>query len=410
MGAEGASRRRIATWAAVVCAATILLAIGGPLIGRGLLIGADVTRTVPPWDADTPTSFVYRHGGINDTVDSGAPAREAIRRTLVDDHRLALWDPYPNGGGPLASVPNSGTFAPINWPLFPLGVGHGLAWAALLRLAVAAIGMYFLLRWIGLSRFAGVCGGLIYCTSGFVIVWNNYPQADIAAMIPLLFLTADVLRERRRAINVVAVAAVVAAMLLEGYLPLVLVTLYALGAFLVVRWWDASRGDSADRPSLWSRLRTAVSPTASAHRSVRTGRGSRCLPARAVGARTERLRHHLPADQCGTPPSTGHALDERAPVGAGQPGAPGHAGRPQSGGPPLHRQLRRAVRISRSGRRGDGALGAAARATIARGPRCLRLLRCRHGDPAPRSLREPGRTTPRYRCPASAMRSTAFRG
>ena len=260
MGAEGASRRRIVGWAAVVCAATILLAIGGPLIGRGLLIGADVSRTVPPWDADTPTSFVYRHGGINDTVDSGAPAREAIRRTLVDDNRLQLWDPYPNGGAPLGSVPNSGIFAPINWPLFPLGVSHGLAWAALLRLAVAAVGMFFLLRRLGISRFAGLCGGLIYCTSGFLIVWNNYPQADIAAMIPLLFLAADVLRERRRAINVLAVAAVVAAMLLEGYLPLVLVTLYALSAFLLIRWWEASRGRDPDRPSLSARLRTAVTP------------------------------------------------------------------------------------------------------------------------------------------------------
>ena len=228
MGAEGASRRRIVGWAAVVCAATILFAIGGPLIGRGLLIGADVTRTVPPWDADTPTSFVYRHGGINDTVDSGAPAREAIRQELVDDLRLPLWDPYPNGGAPLGSVPNSGVLAPINWPLLLLGVSHGSAWAAFLRLAVAAIGMFFLLRRLGISRFAGVCGGLIYCTSGFLIVWNNYPQADIAAMIPLLFYAADVLRERRRVINVLAVAAVVAAMVLEGYLPLLLVVLYAL--------------------------------------------------------------------------------------------------------------------------------------------------------------------------------------
>lgn len=260
MGAEEPARCRIAGWAAIVCAATIVVAIGGPLIGRGLLIGSDIVRTVPPWDADTPTSFVYRHAGINDTIDAGAPAREAIRRTLVDDHRLPLWDPYPNGGAPLGSVPNSGTLAPINWPLLLLGVSHGLAWAAFLRLAVAAVGMFFLLRRLGVSRFAGVCGGLIYCTSGFLIVWNNYPQADIAAMVPLLFLAADVLRERRRAINVLAVAAVVAAMILEGYLPLLVVVLYALGAFLVVRWWDASGGRDPDRPSLSSRLRAAITP------------------------------------------------------------------------------------------------------------------------------------------------------
>ena len=258
MGEDGVGRRSIAAWAAVVSAVTILLAIGGPLVGRGLLIGTDVMRTVPPWNVDTPTSFVYRHGGINDTVDAGAPAREAIRAALVDHGHLPLWDPFPNGGGPLGSVPNSGALAPINWPLLVLGVSHGVAWAAFLRLAVAAIGMVLLLRRVGTSKFAGVCGGLIYCTSGFLIIWNNYPQADIAAMIPLLFFSADLLHERRRVIDVLAVAAVVAAIVLEGYLPLFVVVLYALGAFLLVRWWEASRASDPNRLSLWTRMREGV--------------------------------------------------------------------------------------------------------------------------------------------------------
>lgn len=248
MNGDGrAPRAGLVRWAAGVAAVTIVLAIGAPLVGRGLLVGADVVRTVPPWSAETPSSFVYRHGGINDTIDAGAPARAALRDALVDGAHLRLWDPYPNGGAPLGSIPNSGLFAPTAWPELLLGVGTGAAWAALLRLAVAALGTFFLLRRLGVGRFAGVCGGLVYATSGFVLAWTNWPQADVAALMPVAFLAADVARARRRIVDVLFVAAVVAALLLTGYLPLVLVALVALALFLLVRWWDETpRAEARD--------------------------------------------------------------------------------------------------------------------------------------------------------------------
>jgi hypothetical protein len=80
----------------------------------------------------------------------------------------------------------------------------------------------------------------------------------MAAMIPLLFFVTDVLRERRRLVDVLAVAAVVAAMLLQGYPPLLLVTLYALAGFLVVRWWESTSAEA--RASIGSRIRAGLKP------------------------------------------------------------------------------------------------------------------------------------------------------
>lgn len=239
---------------------TIVVAIGGPLIGRGTFIGTSMVRTEPPWHMDTSAAFEYRLPPLYDTVEIGAPERILIRDTLVNHGRVALWDPFANGGTPLGSQPNTGIFAPLNWPLLLLGVRLGAAWAGLLRLAVAAAGTYFLLRRLGLSRFAAVCGGLAYCTSGFIVSWNNWPQADLAALIPLLFLVTDRLRERRGVLDLVAVAAVVGAMLLEGYPPLLIATFYALGGFLIVRWWESARGGARDGPSIGARLRDAFRP------------------------------------------------------------------------------------------------------------------------------------------------------
>ena len=73
MGANNQAGRRLTRWAVIVAAVTIVLAVGGPLLGRGVFIAVDVIRTFPPWNADTPTDFEYRHGPANDTVNSGTP-------------------------------------------------------------------------------------------------------------------------------------------------------------------------------------------------------------------------------------------------------------------------------------------------------------------------------------------------
>jgi hypothetical protein len=250
-------------WAAVVCAITIVLAIGAPLIGRGIFIGTDVLRTFEPWSADTPSTFVYRHGPINDTVDSLIPERVLLRDSIVNGH-FALWDPYPNGGTPLGSTPGVGLISPLNWPLLLLGIRLGSAWSAALRLALAAWATFALLRRLGVSRVAAVCGGLIYCTSGFVVAWNNWPQANIAAWIPALFLAFDVLLDSKRARDVAVVAIVVASMVFEGYPPLLVITAYVLIPFLIIRWWEASprasEGDLSFRDRARERLNGAFHP------------------------------------------------------------------------------------------------------------------------------------------------------
>jgi hypothetical protein len=252
-------KRGLVWWAVVVCAATIVLSIGGPLIGRGVFAGVNIVHNELPWINDRPSDQRYLLPPLHDTVELGIPQRTLIRDTLFEEGRLPLWDPYANGGTPVGSLPNSGIFSPVNWPLLLLGVKLGMAWAGLLRLGLAAGGTFLLLRRLGLSRFAAVCGGLVYCTSGFIISWNNWPQADLAALMPWLFFVADRVREKRTVLDVAALAVVVASLLFEGYPPLVIGMLYALVGFLVVRWWEAGSRE-AGGPAFGERVRAAVKP------------------------------------------------------------------------------------------------------------------------------------------------------
>ncbi len=225
----------------------IVLSIGMSLLGRGVFLGVDLLKEFEPWAATTPAGFVYQHGPIHDTIDAGAPAHQTFRSRLLDDHEFALWDPYTAGGQPLASTPGPGVLGPLDLPNIILGVRVGAAWSALLRLMVTALAMFFLLRRLRLSALAAWCGAIAWCTCSFFVAWNNWPQANVAAWLPLLFLVADRVVERRRARDVAALGAVFAAMLLEGYPPLVVITMYVLVPFVVIRWWDAGSGARAER-------------------------------------------------------------------------------------------------------------------------------------------------------------------
>jgi hypothetical protein len=256
--APGRVMRGGAHWAVALVAMAIVLAIGGPLFGRGIFMGADIVKTFPPWSGSTPSTFVYQHGPVDDTIDFYAPERELIRDAIVHEHRVPLWNEYPNGGTPLGSLPNDGLLSPLEWPMLLFGISLGAAWTALLRLVLAAVCTAALCRRLGLSRFASNCAAIVYSMSGFIIVWSNWPQSNIAAWIPALFLAADVTAEKRRLRDIGLLGVVVAAMLLEGYPPLVVVSMYTLLPFLVIRVWQRSDPLDNTRPSLWQRVATRL--------------------------------------------------------------------------------------------------------------------------------------------------------
>ena len=167
---------RATSWTLGVVVVTIILTIGLPLIGARTFLRSDTVLRWAPWNESQPIDLELTSIPVADPVDSGFPAQELFHRRLLDGD-FAMWNPYPAGGTPLASVPHQGFFDPLNLPflLFPDRVAP--AWIKLAELSVAIAGVFLLLRNLGVSNAASLVSGFIYSFSGFQTVWTNWPQS-----------------------------------------------------------------------------------------------------------------------------------------------------------------------------------------------------------------------------------------
>lgn len=232
--APGAPARAAARWILGVAALTFVLSIGTPLFGLRVFSGADMLLDRAPWRTGSPLVREASNPIVGDTVSTFMPLHAEFRRRLFDGD-LPLWTALPAGGLPLGSVPDAGALGPLNLPyrIVPLSYAPGLA--KLLELATAMGFTFLFLRRIGLSRVASLAGGLVYAMSGFQIVWTNWPQGHVGALIPALFWTVERALQERRPWSGLPVSLVVAAMVFEGFPSVTGYALLASAAYAVVR-------------------------------------------------------------------------------------------------------------------------------------------------------------------------------
>jgi hypothetical protein len=210
-------RPRLATALAVFAIALFAAwGIGSPLIG-----GATTAAT-----GNMVQASPYAQAGYNETVASNALQYDtytsAIPGTIVfkkalENGQFAGWDPNNDAGGTLGSVPNDALFSPLTVPYYVLPTWMGPAYTELLIIICAAGGSFLFLRRLGLSRVAGLIGGLAFVGSGFMVMWVDFPQSRTAAFIPALFWTAERFLQTRRVRDAVLISIPIASMLLGGF-------------------------------------------------------------------------------------------------------------------------------------------------------------------------------------------------
>jgi len=207
---------RATRWTLGVVVATIIISIGLPLVGARTFLRSDTVLRWAPWNEGQPIDLELTSIPVADPVDSGFPAQEQFHSRLLDGD-FALWNPYPAGGTPLASVPHQGFFDPLNLPFlfFPDRVAP--AWIKLAELSVAIAGVFLLLRSLGVSHAASLTAGFVYSFSGFQTVWTNWPQSHVGAYLPWLLWGAERLLRRRNFSASLTIALTTCAMLLAGF-------------------------------------------------------------------------------------------------------------------------------------------------------------------------------------------------
>lgn len=214
---RGLRRPRLSTVLAVLAIALFAAwGIGGPLIG-------DATTAAT---GNMVQSSPYAQAGYNETVGSDALLYDtyasAIPGTIVfkkalENGEFAGWDPNNDAGGALGSVPNDALLSPLTVPYYVLPTWMGPAYTELLIIICGAGGSFLFLRRLGLSRVAGLIGGLAFVGSGFMVMWVDFPQSRTAAFIPALFWTIERFLQKRRVRDAVLISVPVASMLLGGF-------------------------------------------------------------------------------------------------------------------------------------------------------------------------------------------------
>jgi hypothetical protein len=213
--------------------AFVFFCLGPSLIGLRALISVNLFTRFYPWIASGSDDLGHQ-ACTGDTVDSVMPGLAYIRSQLFMGH-LGNWQDVIVGGGPAGSVPNGGLLDPLSLPYFVMPLWLAPAFVKLLEIIVAVGGTHLFLRRFGVSRPAATLAGFIFATSGFMVMWTNWSQTRVAALIPALFWSVERLIQRRRATDVALIALVIGSMLFGGFPAVTGWALYFAGIYVLVR-------------------------------------------------------------------------------------------------------------------------------------------------------------------------------
>lgn len=211
----------------------VAVTFGPALVGQGMLLDTGWLHAMMPYAADgpIPQGTLWCRG---DTWDYYLPGVENI----VEGARHGNWQtwaPYEVGGTPLASLPNHAALSPVSWPYWVMPMWLAPAWVKLTELVLVLAGMVLFLGRLGVRRSIALVAGLVFFTSGFMMMWTNWPHTKVACLVPLLLWALDRAVRERGARDLAAVGLVVAAMLLGGFPAVTMFALTLGGIYVVVR-------------------------------------------------------------------------------------------------------------------------------------------------------------------------------
>jgi hypothetical protein len=228
-------------YAIAVVIGFVAFTLGPALLGMRTLISVHLLTGYLPWRANgahTPS----HEGCTGDTIDAVMPQIAYIRDRWFSGH-LGSWQSLVAGGSPAASLPDAGLLDPLSLPYLVLPLWLAPAFVKLCEFAAAIGGTFLFLRRVGASRAAGLLAGIVFAASGFMVVWTNWPQTRVAALIPLLFWGTERLVQRHRRADVAITALVVASMLLGGFPTVTGYALYFAALYLLTRVVQLHRAD-----------------------------------------------------------------------------------------------------------------------------------------------------------------------
>jgi hypothetical protein len=165
-----------------VFAVALGVLFGSSLGGGQVLLPLDNLRGEVPFRLVPPTR---PHGNLlqGDLIELVVPSLDAARRGLTAG-RWPLWNSRVGAGMPLLGDPQAQALAPLAILALPFSLVRGAAVIAALRVLLALVFMFLLLRRQGLGEGPSLAGALAFGLSGFMLLWVGWPLASSAALLP----------------------------------------------------------------------------------------------------------------------------------------------------------------------------------------------------------------------------------
>jgi hypothetical protein len=210
------------------------LALFWPALGGGrILLPLEVLRLSVPFRELPPdpggTIFLHR-----DLVHQIAPWTLEVKRALLAG-RWPLWNPRVGAGMPLMADPQSQPFQPLVVLGYPFPVWTAAAVSAALRVHLALVFTFLLLRRQSLGEPAALAGSLAFGLGNFLLLWLGWPIANAAALLPAVLYAVTACDQRGAGRDFALLAAATAALMLAGHPETMLYALGLAGLFLASR-------------------------------------------------------------------------------------------------------------------------------------------------------------------------------
>ncbi|HVR95398.1 MAG TPA: hypothetical protein VMW27_02215 [Thermoanaerobaculia bacterium] len=231
----------------VVFAAVLALLFGRVLFGGGILLPLDNLRNCPPFahlPEPQPRSIPI-HG---DLVHQITPWQLEVRRAVFDG-RWPLWGAHAGAGMPLLGDPQSQALQPLVLVAWPLDLWSAVGVTASLRVLIALVFLFLLLRRQGLGEPAALGGSLVFALGGFLMLWLGWPMASSAAWLPAVLYAVVRCDEEGRRRDHLLLSLTTFSLLLGGHPETIVYSLGLAGLFLLARFRARWRAGREGRPA-----------------------------------------------------------------------------------------------------------------------------------------------------------------
>jgi hypothetical protein len=228
----------------------VLVILFGPalFLGRVLLPTDILPGVAQPQDVgEEPRGNVLQLDLVTQIVPLQAQVRRAVRAG-----EWPLWNDLVGAGMPLLADPQSQTFEPLVLAALPLPLPAAVGVTAALRVTIALVFFFLLLRRQGLSVEVSLFGSLAFGLGGFLLLWLNWPIGNSPALLPLVLYALVVTADRGARRDFLLLVAALFALLVGGHPETALYVAIVGGLFALSRLLHRPSGERAGLAARWA--------------------------------------------------------------------------------------------------------------------------------------------------------------